>query len=172
MARLPREMVTELSALLDQMVGLQEAMVTTIDHKLAAMRRADVEAMQVISRDEGELAGKVVVLDRRRLDLTAELCAALNLPGRERARAMTLTHLASRVEVSLRPGLLQRAQTLREVMLKVARANEIVEKVCRELQAHFKSMFAAMVQDESQPTYGRGGVGRTASGANVLDAVG
>jgi hypothetical protein len=62
---------------------------------------------------------------------------------------------------------------LREEMLKLAETNRVVELVCREMLAHFKMLFSAMVQSEEDgPTYSPTGEMGPSKGTRVFDAVG
>lgn len=165
--------VGELVELLAELIARHESLHAVVALKLEAMRRADVEGMLAAAHREGELTAGVGELDARRREIVSRACAALGLPPTERGRPIRLSLIAGRLDAASRDRLLRLAQTLRERMLKVAELNRVVELVSREMLAHFKTLFTAMIQDGQAPgTYSAaGGVERDA-GPLMLDAVG
>lgn len=165
--------IRDLAALLTELVALQESVHAVISIKLESMRRADVEGMLAAAHREGELTSKIAEIDIRRKQIVGQLCTALGLPATERGRPIRMSTIAHRLDRAACDHLLHIAQTLRERMLKVAEINRVVELVSREMLAHFKTLFSAMVLDQETPgTYSAiGGVDR-GSGSLVLDAVG
>ncbi|MEK6644520.1 MAG: flagellar export chaperone FlgN [Planctomycetota bacterium] len=170
-AALLKPLCDELAVRLQDLISLQGRLHETLQLKLEAMRRAHVEGMLATTRLERDLVQEVSRTDDARRDVVARMCAALNMTGMN--RAISLRVLASRLDTASRERLLKLADALRQKMLAVGESNRVSEMVCREMMVHFKSLFAAMVQDESEPrTYQAGGdVGRS-SGSRVLDAVG
>lgn len=169
----PTRLAEELTALIEQLADKQTVLQTAVRDKLETMRRCDVEGMLARSRREADLTTEVAALDRRRQEVVSRLCIALALPKGTNAKRVTLRALISRLDSASAQCLAKAADRLRNEMLKLAEANRVVDLVCREMMVHFKTLFAAIVQSENDPsTYSRGGeVGPTA-GARVLDAVG
>lgn len=164
---------TELTSLIEELVGLQEELHGVIDEKLDAMRRCDTEAMMSAAQREGEIASKVSAMDDRRIQTVTELCTALDIPKPTNTKFLTLRLLGARLDETSRGHLMRLGDSLREWMLKVAEANRVVEMVCREMLNHFKNVFSAFTQDdESAQTYSRGGAVEAGMGVKVLDAVG
>lgn len=162
----------ELIALIAELVALQESLHGVIAVKLEAMRRADVEGMIAAAHRESELTAKFSTLDAARKDIVTRLCTALAVPAFEGGRPIRLSTLCRKLETPIARQVVALAEALKERMLKVAESNRVVEIASRELLAHFKTLFEAMVQDEAPPTYGAaGGVNRN-KGPRVLDAVG
>jgi hypothetical protein len=97
----------------------------------------------------------------------------MSISAQEAGQEIALRSLARRMAPQWRDRLLSLSDELRERMLKVAESNRVVEMVCQEMSLHFKSLFAAMMNDGIDGgTYSdRGRVG-VAGGARVLDAVG
>jgi len=168
-----KKLATELAEVIEQLIEMQAELHGIVCEKLEAMRRADTGAMLAASHREGEMTSQAVALDGRRRKIVTELCRAVGLPAAEGAGGVTLRALAGRLEPASRHRLLELAGRLREIMLKLAEANRVVELVCREMLVHFKTLFSAMVQkDETTPTYSSQGEVGPVAGARVLDAMG
>ena len=91
----------------------------------------------------------------------------------EAGQEIALRALARKLDPVWRDRLLALSDELREKMLKVAESNRVVEMVCQEMSSHFKMLFAAMVQDATQPAlYSDRGQAAAAGRSRVLDAVG
>jgi hypothetical protein len=167
--------VRQLAELLERLIERHDALHAALRSKLEAMRRSDVDAMLAASRREREIVAAVQAGDGQRRELVSSLYAALMPERRDRpdAREVTLRELAARVAPDQREELSRLAARLRDRMLVVGEANRAVELVCREMLAHFKSLFAAMVCDgRENNTYRGHGAPRPVAGARVLDAVG
>jgi phage gp29-like protein len=172
-----RDLVTklanELATLIERLIELQVSLQAVVREKLGAMRRADTEAMLSASHREENTASSAVALDGKRLELVSKLSRAVGLSGDEAAEGVTLRMLAGRLEPALQERFLKLADRLRQEMVKLSEANQVVELVSREMLTHFKSMFSAMLQeDDAAPTYSSRGEMGPAAGARVLDAVG
>ncbi len=166
-------LATELINVLEQLSGLQDRLLLAIDAKLEAMRRADVAAMTASSRREAELAAEAATLDQRRCLIAVDLSRALGLPIPPRAENVSLRSLCGRLEEEVRARLTQAGDVLREKMLKVAESNRVVELVCREMLAHFKTVFSAFTRDDDAPrNYSPKGSIESRGQIAVLDAVG
>jgi hypothetical protein len=168
-----QNMTSELAGILDRLRKLQERMLGELDAKLEAMRRSDVNAMTAASHAEGELAGKVASLDERRCWLVVELCKSLGVQIPPKAQNVSLRSICAKLDEKTATRLSAAGSALREIMLKVAEANRIVELVCREMLAHFKTLFSAMTRDDEAPTtYSHRGAIEARGQVTVLDAVG
>ena len=168
----PGKVAHELIALLGELTSLQGSLHGVIAVKLQAMRRADVEGMIAAAHRESELTTRFAALDASRRDIVQRLCDAVGAPAIEGGRPVRLSTLCKKLGGPAADSISRLAATLKDRMLKVADSNRVVELASRELLAHFKCLFEAMVQDESQPTYSSGGGVSRAKGPRVLDAVG
>ncbi len=168
-----RQQTDGLVDLLGRLIALQASMQSAVSDKLRAMRQADTGAMLAAARQEGELALQVKTLDEQRRQVVSKLCDAAGIHTGSNVAGVTLRMLMPHLSQSDRTRIAELADRLRQAMLRLAEMNQVAELVCREMQTHFKTMFAAMVQDDdSTPTYSAdGGVG-SVGGARVLDAVG
>jgi hypothetical protein len=166
-------LTADLAALIEQLIEQQIELRSVVQKKLEGMRRCDVDCMLKASRMEGDLATAVAALDRRRYEVVSQMCSLLGFPKKTDLKAVTLKMLAARLEPQSRERLVRSADRLRGEMLKLAEINKVIEMVCREMMAHFKVLFAAMVQSEHDaPTYSPEGEVGPAVGARVLEAVG
>ncbi|MFH1416788.1 MAG: flagellar export chaperone FlgN [Planctomycetota bacterium] len=163
----------ELAELIKQLINIQIALRAVVQAKLDAMRRSDTDAMLKAARREGNMAAEVSALDEKRGDIVSRLCAALGMPAVHNERTVPLRALTEVLDPESARPLANLANRLREEMLKLAEANRVVELVSREMLAHFKTLFSAMVQDEDEaPTYSAAGQVGPVVGARVLDAIG
>lgn len=166
-------MAGELIGILEHLSGLQDRLLSAIDAKLEAMRRADVAAMTASSRREAELAAEAATLDQRRCLIAVDLSRALGLPIPPRAENVSLRILCGRLGGEAGARLTHAGNVLREKMLKVAESNRVVELVCREMLAHFKAVFSAFTRDDEAPrNYSPKGSIESRGQIAVLDAVG
>lgn len=165
--------LAELEGLLKALIGIEDQLSEIIALKLEAMRRADVEGMIATTHAEAQLMADLGRLDAQRIDRVGALCKALGLNVGATIRRLSLRTLSERLEPAARTRLLKLADTLREKMLAVAQLNKVVETASREILAHFKTLFSAMVQDDvDKLTYSAAGGVDRANAARVLDAMG
>ena len=168
-----QSLTDELAVLFDGLIERQIAMHALTREKLEAMRRADVNSMLTAARRENDEATRAAEFDRRREDIVTRLCHRLGMKSGPRGTAVTLGTLLDHLEPKTRRRLTQLADRLRAEMLKLAEANRVVELVCREMLAHFKTLFTVMMKDDGTPlTYSADGEIGPSAGARVLDALG
>lgn len=166
-------MATDLEGMLGRLGALQSRLLDEIEAKLAAMRRSDAAAMTAASHAEGEIVAKVAALDEKRNWLIIEMCKALGIQIPPRAQSISLRSICAKLDAHTASRLLAAGAALRETMLMVAEANRVVDLVCREMMAHFKTLFSAMTRDEEAPkTYSHRGAIESRGQVTVLDAVG
>lgn len=167
------KLANDLAAVIERLVDLQIDLHAVVREKLEAMRRADVQAMLAAAQREGETVSQASTLDEQRRSIVSKLSQALDLRAAVGDKDVTLRELAERLDAPARCRLDGLARRLREEMLKLAEANRVVELVCREMLAHFKAVFSAMVHGgDAAPIYSADGEVGPAAGARVLDAMG
>jgi hypothetical protein len=168
------ECVDRLASVLTRHHALQDELLATLREKLDAMRRADIEAMTAAARRERQVLSRINDVEVERFAAVGRLADALGAPSFQDGRGAVLRNLAGRLEAATRDRLLGLAAALREKMLRVGEAQQVVELVSRELLTHFKTLFSIMTQPaEHEPTYSSGGErGRAAQAGICLDAVG
>lgn len=161
--------VDALAQLLDQLIARHEALHTVIADKLEAMRRSNVSAMLEASAREATVADEILKLDQQRAAVATDLATRMQWPANVTVR---IRALAARLEPAMAKKLIDRADVLREKMLAVARANRVVELVCKQMLQHMKAVFADLVQpDESNKTYSAGGGVERPAGPQVFNTV-
>lgn len=166
-------LVDELAGVLEQLRGAQAALHQILRGKLEAMRRVNPQSILATAKVEGELVSQVTALDEERRRIVSRLSVVLGIPAEKGDGSISLRVLLGCLDPEARRRIGAAAERLRAEMLCVAEANRVVELVCREMTAHFKMMFAALVGDgESAPTYSASGDVGPAAGARVIDAVG
>ncbi|GJQ27980.1 MAG: hypothetical protein HBSAPP02_30120 [Phycisphaerae bacterium] len=161
--------VEALARLLDQLIARHEALHTVIADKLESMRRSDVPAMLEASAREAAMTDEILKLDQQRAAVATDLATRMQWPANVTVR---IRALAARLEPAAAKKLIDRADVLREKMLAVARANRVVELVCKQMLQHMKAVFADLVHpDDSNRTYSAGGGVERPAGPQVFNTV-
>ena len=172
MKRSVEQVAKELAGVLEQHTALLASLHATVGEKLDAMRRADADRMVTASAREGELSGRITKLDRRRHTIVSELCGLVDFPPVRNPSDITLRALAERLEPAIRQRLMKLAATLRDKMLAVAEANQVVELVSHAMSDYFKELFSIIARDDESPTtYSSRGRSSEQGNVRVLDAV-
>jgi len=166
-------LVGDLAELLERLIDMQQRMIDLIREKLQAMRAADIDAMESSAVREGQLAGDIAGLDRRRCEIVEQLCEHLELPASQPPGSVSIRVLLTHLSAPHVERLGEPADRLRARMLEAAEANRVVEMACRQLLDWYRELFRIVAADETETlTYapdGKTGAGR---GVRVLDAVG
>lgn len=161
--------VDALVRLLDQLIARHETLHTVIADKLEAMRRSNVPAMLEASAREAAVSDDILKLDQQRAAVATDLATRMQWPANVTVRVRAL---AARLEPAAAKKLIDRADVLREKMLAVARANRVVELVCKQMLQHMKAVFTDLVQpDDSNKTYSAGGGVERPAGPQVFNTV-
>ncbi len=166
-------LTTELETVLLRQTQAQEKLLDAMNAKLEAMRLADVEGMTASAQREGEIVAQAVAFDQRRCWLGVELCKLLGMPIPPRSENVSLRSICAKLDAATGHRLAELGLGLRERMLRVAETNRVVEAACRELLAHFRTLFGAFTHDgESPRLYSNRGAIESRGSVKVLDAVG
>jgi hypothetical protein len=158
--------VMALRDLLADLIDVQNDMHSALEGQLDAMSRADIDGMQVA-------AAKITALSRRFELLDVQRQAVVSRLARRGGRrdSVALSELIPCCPDSYREELSRLGTALRDRMLAVADAGRVSNLVCREMSAHFQSVFEAMTRAAAPSGYSRDG--RMESGpVHVLNAVG
>ncbi|HNQ24459.1 MAG TPA: flagellar export chaperone FlgN [Phycisphaerae bacterium] len=138
-----RQRLADLRQLLETLRGLHQQLLETIERKLAAMRRADFEALRVATMQEQQLVHSIQEREGLRRQLADLLGQQLGLPARG-GRTLTVAQLAECLAGPARQGLLETADALRAVMNQVVQVNRSAEAVTRRMLEHFEAIFASL----------------------------
>ena len=152
--------LAELHATLKQLAELAT-------EKLAAMRRADTEALNGCAAREEELLRDVFRRQQARNALLARLAQSLHCPE---AR---LPEIADRLPEPLASSLRARSLALQETVGDLQRRNTLAATVARNLQAHIRGIFAEVASANQETlVYGPRGQHEISRPRCWVDAVG
>ncbi len=135
----------ELATLLSEMTLLHESLLHATRSKLGAMRTATTQAVQQQAAVERDLARRIAEREGLRRALMDRIGAALSIEP-ARARQLTLSQLAQRVEEPQRSRLQVLGEGLRRVASEIARINRVCALVGQEMLAHFRAVHAAITE--------------------------
>lgn len=164
--------VRDLTRLLDSLRLQQQQLLECIESKLDAVRRADVEAMQRLHRQEAKLLKDLREREGLRRQMMDALGRGLGWPIGA-GRALHISKLASRLTGADKTQLLDAAKALRDVAFSVQRVNRVAGTVSRNLLDHLGAVFASVVPTSNEPSgYSGSGAVVRQSGNLVFEAVG
>ena len=159
----------QIRGLLRSLLRIQTELHAVLRSKLDAMKRGHLDGMRAAGARVLELTNAFGQIDLQRVALVARLAAAHGVPADESFR---LSALIAAYPLPLRSELTALALALRQRMLAVADANQVVAAVSREMVEHFRIVFEAMTHAALPPAgYNRGGRSGPVD-ATMLDARG
>lgn len=166
----PPPELTRLLSLLNRWQGQLAGLLTIADEKLAAMRRADADALTSCAQREEMLLRGIAAGEPERHELLARL--AQGLPGARR-RVDRLSELAELLPEPYASQILAKNTGLRQVALKLREKNRLAAGVARQLQLHIRGVFADVAK-ASQESIGYGPQGQHEQQVRLsfVDAVG
>jgi len=168
----PEKRVGQLLALLEEMHQLCAELREVIGRKLAAMRRADTEAMAQAAGRERFLTERLEEREGLRKQLMELIGEQFGRDGKA-SRAMTISELASRVGEPLAVRLTALGGVLRQAMQQTAEANRVAALVGREMLGHFQRIYAVMAAGgREQSGYSRLGGAQSGAGARLFEVTG
>lgn len=131
------------------------------------MRRAHLKHLAACIDVENRAVQEIAEIEKRRVRVVGGLAERLGAPEKTQTR---VSWIAERLGGETGRLLLERAQTLREVMGQVVRENEVTKRAAEHLARHMEGLWrqAASVLNHAQ-TYGRAGV--VSPGPSVVSAV-
>ena len=151
---------------------LHERLLTLVQSKLDAMKRADMPAMNNLMDQEQATVRQLRERDGLRRQLVDSMGAEMGLPS-QGARALSVSQLAARLSEPGRASLLDAAGSLRQVMSRVAQANRVAGAVSREILNHLGWIFGSVRPAEGRPVgYSGSGAVVAASQTRIFEIVG
>jgi hypothetical protein len=161
----------ELIRTFDAIRLLQQRLRGVLDAKIAAMRSADVTALEAAGHDADELLPLLQEKEPVRAGLMQVLARELGLPA-QAARGVSVSQLAERLPAVERELLLHSAARLQEVLVQTARANRLAATIARHVTEHMKQVFSAL-RPARNPATGYDVRGESfAVGPAIVDTVG
>lgn len=164
--------VEALITLLDQITGDYERLTELIEHKIDAMRHADVNRLTRLLGEEHEIAASVASKEGLRAQLVETIARGFGVAPAA-ARAMTISQVAARFAGDLHNPLIEAATRARDRVTVVARRNHQAHLIARGVVGHMRHVFAAMTGEQAvNEDYTRAGTSGARGKARILDAVG
>jgi len=162
----------DLVALMCDLKKLHEELLSVIQQKLGAMRRADTDALNSCLAREQFLSDRIRQQEGLRQQLVQLIGQEIGISA-EAAQHLSLRELAEELGEPRRAQLLGLAGSVREVLAAIDRSNKVATLVTEEMLKHFRRVYAAMARaGDSAGTYSPGGELTTDRPARVFEAVG
>lgn len=157
----------ELAGLLDALISQYRRLRAAGEARRDAMRRANLKHLAACVEAENRAVQEIAEIEKRRVRVVGAIAERLEAPDRTQTR---VTWIAERLGGEIGRSLLERAQTLRELMNQVIRHNEVTRKAAEHLARHMEGLWrqASSVLNHAQ-TYGRAGV--VSPGPSVVSAL-
>ena len=164
--------LNDLIRLLEHTCAMYGQLLETVQAKIDAVRRADLNAMREQTGKEHALAGRLHEREGLRCRLMEAIGKELDIPARQ-ARDMTMSQLASYVSSGDGQRLSEISCKLREMVSRVAQANRIAGVTTREILNHLKWVLDSVKPKDEQPAgYDGDGTAIPASGNKIFETVG
>ncbi|TWT41867.1 FlgN protein [Phycisphaerae bacterium RAS1] len=162
--------VLQLLTLLGRWQAQLAGLLQIADDKLAAMKRADADALTACAQREEALLRGVGAGEQERHELLARLAQAL--PGGP-SRIARLSDLAGILPEPLASQILAKNAGLRQAALKLREKNRLAAGVARHLQLHIRGVFAEVAKaGQESIVYGPQGRHEQRNRLSFVDAVG
>jgi len=164
--------VGDLVVLLGDLKEVHEELLAVIQQKLAAMRRADTEALNSCLAREQFLTDRIRQREGLRQQLVQLIGRELGLSS-EQVQGLSLRELAERVDEPRRGQLLALSACIRETLGAIDAANRVAALVTGEMLKHYRQVYSAMARSgPSMGTYSSRGQLAADRPAQVFEAVG
>lgn len=161
-----RELLASLTALHERIRGLT----ALAAEKLAALRTADVNAIEVLAQQEAAALDSLHTLDAERRAVLARL--AQQWPNAA-ADELKLDEIASRMPEPFSSQIRAKSEGLRSAAGALQQKNRLLATVARTLHNHIRGVFADLANDTQETlVYGRTGQHEKHTAKRWVDAVG
>lgn len=161
-----RELLASLTALHERIRGLT----ALAAEKLAALRTADVNAIEVLAQQEAAALESLQILDAERRAVLARLAQQWPSAG---ADELKLDEIASRMPEPFSSQIRAKSEGLRSAAGALQQKNRLLATVARTLHNHIRGVFADLANDTQETlVYGRTGQHEKHTAKRWVDAVG
>jgi hypothetical protein len=161
------ETARELSQHLADLHAALKQLAELATEKLAAMRRADTDALNGCAEREEGLLRTVLRDEQGRNAILARLAQSLHCPQ------VRLTEIVDRLPEPVASALRARSVALKEIAGELQRRNRLAASVAQNLQAHIRGIFADVASANRESlVYGPRGQHEMSSPRRWVDAVG
>lgn len=167
-----RKHVIDLVRLLEDLRESHEGLLSLIERKTSAMKRADLATMRSLGVAEQAVAARI----RERSGLRRQLMESIGAhigASRRNARVMTAAQLAARLPEGEGRPVINAAHRLRETMARVGKANRMARLISGRILVHLKAVFEAVTTpDETADSYSDAGGRVVRTNAVLFEMVG
>lgn len=161
------KLVTELEALLQQMVLEHRKMLVCIDQQQSAMKTLDARAISQVTQQQEAARLRLATLEQRRRILLQQLARMQRLAGEPKIPQLA-EHFPQR-----KPVLMKLRDDLRQVIAEVAARNHGVARLAGAVLGHLNTAVRLLTGAvERSGVYTRQGIPRPAGRIGVIEAVG
>ncbi|GMU36112.1 MAG: flagellar export chaperone FlgN [Phycisphaerae bacterium] len=162
----------DLVRLLDDMHALHGELLSAVQDKIGAMRRADREGVATVIEREQALIERVQERESCRRMLMDAIGRELGMSPAA-ARKMNAAALAERLDRPSGARLLTAARSLREAASELAKVNRVAGRMSREIVAHLQRVFESIREVGAEPIgYAPTGTRTSSLEQRLVDAVG
>lgn len=159
-----------LDACLAELQGLMTRLSDSAAARLAALRRADTEALRVQSEEEERVLARTAQVEQTRSAILADLAQALHAPD---ANPLRLEDLADRLQEPLSSRIRARSVGLRSAAEILKKNTRLTADVAQRLQLHIRAVLAELAGANREPIgYGAGGRTESCVARTWVDALG
>lgn len=145
-----QQLLRELVRSFDALRGLHEQLFSVLEAKIAAMRAADVPALQVANQEEHALLLKVREKENQRGSLMQALARQCGMTAKV-ARTASVSQITALLPDVERELLVHAASRLQAIVARTAQANRVAGTIAREITHHMKFVFSALRPARSAP---------------------
>lgn len=164
--------VRDLLTLLNDLTDLHMQLAQLLDDKLAAVKRAKVEAMAAVSEKQFAIIKRINEREGLRKQWLENNAASIGLQPKA-ARLLKAAQLATFLNRDQQPLFLQATEKLRKSVELVRDRNEMVARISRGVLSHLSWVLSSVGPKASAPsTYSAKGINQSSPGAMLLEAVG
>lgn len=166
------KLTRELVEALNDLTGLHGEVLMHMRNKLAAIRKADTDAIASITAREMTLMDRVIERETARRQTTKKLVYLLGQQERF-VEPVKLTALAEHLPEPQRSQLLGASMGLREKLKELEQTRVTTTLVTQEMLKHLKQVMTVMTSGgPGSDVYGRTGQRQSSNAAHVFEAVG
>ncbi|MBK8914418.1 MAG: flagellar export chaperone FlgN [Phycisphaerales bacterium] len=159
-----------LDACLGELLGLLTRLGEAAGQRLAALRRADTEALRSTGEEEERVLARTAQVEQARAAILADLAQALHLPTAEPPR---LEMLAERLQEPISSRIRARCAGLRSAAEILKKNTRLTADVAQRLQLHIRAVLAELAGVNREPIgYGAGGRTESCVARSWVDALG
>ena len=151
----------ELVRSFDALRALHEQLFGILEAKIAAMRAANVAALQTANQEEHAVLQTLREKESQRSSLMQALARECGMTAKA-VRKATISEIAPLIPSVERELLLNAASRLQAVVARTAQANRIAGTIARQVTSHMKFVFSGLRPARSTP------VGYTVRGESFL----